>query len=217
MPELPELLSKLATGASLSEIESKTAFEIVMDGQSTPTQIGALLMGMRVRGETVDEIAGAVGAMRSKATMIVAPPNAIDTAGTGGDGIGTFNISTCAALVAAACGVPVAKHGNRAISSKSGSADVLSTLGVNIEASMEVIQECLWSIGIGFLMAPRHHGAMRTLVRAESKLALERSSTCWVHYPIQPARNANLLEYSIVLGACRWQKFLVSLARPMFG
>ena len=161
MPELPELLSKLATGASLSEVESKTAFEIVMSGQSTPTQIGALLMGMRVRGETVDEIAGAVGAMRSKATMIVAPPDAIDTAGTGGDGIGTFNISTCAALVAAACGVPVAKHGNRAISSKSGSADVLSTLGVNIEASMEVIQECLWSIGIGFLMAPRHHGAMR--------------------------------------------------------
>ncbi|HIN92320.1 MAG TPA: anthranilate phosphoribosyltransferase [Alphaproteobacteria bacterium] len=161
MPSLPPLLAKLATGASLSKTEAKTAFEIVMSGEATPSQIGALLMGMRVRGETVDEIAGAAIAMRDKAITIDAPPNAIDTAGTGGDGIGTLNISTCAALVAAGCGVPVAKHGNRAISSKSGSADVLKTLGVNIEASMELIRESLWSIGIGFFMAPRHHGAMR--------------------------------------------------------
>ena len=161
MKGLQPFLAKIAAGAILTKNESKAAFEIVMSGDSTPSQIAALLMGMRVRGETTDEIAGAAIAMRAKALKMDCPPNAIDTAGTGGDGIGTFNVSTCAALVTAGCGVPVAKHGNRAMSSKSGSADVLKALGVNIEADLKLVHESLWSIGIGFFMAPRHHGAMR--------------------------------------------------------
>jgi len=161
MKGLQPFLAKVASGAILTESESKAAFEIVMSGNSTPSQIGALLMGIRVRGETADEIAGAAIAMRAKALKMDCPPGAIDTAGTGGDNIGTFNVSTCTALVTAACGIPVAKHGNRAMSSKSGSADVLTALGVNIEASLDLIRESLWSIGIGFFLAPRHHGAMR--------------------------------------------------------
>ena len=132
-----------------------------MTGNATPSQMGALLMALRVRGETVDEITGAARIMRAKAVTIDAPPGTIDTCGTGGDGSGSFNISTASALVAAGCGVPVAKHGNRALSSKSGSADVLTALGVNIEAEPAVVRRCLWEIGIGFLMAPRHHSAMR--------------------------------------------------------
>jgi len=123
--------------------------------------MGGLLMGLRVRGETVDEITGGAKAMRARALTMDAPEGAIDTCGTGGDAKGTFNVSTGAALVSAACGVPVAKHGNRALSSKSGSADVLIALGVNIEADMELVHEALWQADIGFLMAPRHHGAMR--------------------------------------------------------
>jgi anthranilate phosphoribosyltransferase len=161
MNDLKPLLSKLATGFPLGEQEAKLAFDIVMSGGATPSQIGALCMGMRVRGETVDEIAGAAKSMREKALKMEAPEGSVDTAGTGGDGIGTYNVSTAAAIVIAACGVPVAKHGNKAISSKTGSADVLSALGVNINAPMELIRECLWSHNIGFFMAPRHHGAMK--------------------------------------------------------
>jgi anthranilate phosphoribosyltransferase len=123
--------------------------------------MGGLLMALRVRGETVDEIAGAARTMRAKALTIDAPPGTIDTVGTGGDGVGTFNISTASALVVAGSGVPVAKHGNRAFSSKSGAADVLTALGVNIDADMAVVRRCLWEIGICFLMAPRHHSATR--------------------------------------------------------
>jgi anthranilate phosphoribosyltransferase len=159
--DLRPLLAKVAAGHSLSESEAETAFDIIMTGDATPSQMGALLMALRVRGETVDEITGAARIMRAKAVTIDAPPGTIDTCGTGGDGSGSFNISTASALVAAACGVPVAKHGNRALSSKSGSADVLTALGVNIEAEPAVVRCCLWEIGIGFLMAPRHHSAMR--------------------------------------------------------
>ena len=159
--DLRPLLAKLATGHSLSESEAEAAFDIIMTGDATPSQMGALLMALRVRGETVDEITGAARIMRAKAVTIDAPPGTIDTCGTGGDGSGSFNISTASALVAAACGVPVAKHGNRALSSKSGSADVLTALGVNIDAEPAVVRRCLWEIGIGFLMAPRHHSAMR--------------------------------------------------------
>lgn len=159
--DLRPLLARIAAGRSLSEAEAETAFEIIMTGNATPSQMGALLMGLRVRGETVDEITGAARIMRAKALTIDAPPGTIDTCGTGGDGSGSFNISTASALVVAGCGVPVAKHGNRALSSKSGSADVLTALGVNIEADIAVVRRCLWEIGIGFLMAPRHHSAMR--------------------------------------------------------
>jgi anthranilate phosphoribosyltransferase len=159
--DLRPLLAKVAAGRSLSEAEAETAFDIIMTGNATPSQMGALLMALRVRGETVDEITGAARIMRAKAVTIDAPPGTIDTCGTGGDGSGSFNISTASAIIAAACGVSVAKHGNRALSSKSGSADVLTALGVNIEAEPAVVRSCLWEIGIGFLMAPRHHSAMR--------------------------------------------------------
>ena len=159
--DLKPVLGRLAAGALLSEAEAEAAFEIIMSGNATPSQMGALLMALRVRGETVDEITGAARIMRAKALTIDAPPGTIDTVGTGGDGSGTFNISTASALVVAACGVPVAKHGNRAFSSRSGAADVLAALGVNIDADMAIVRRCLWEIGICFLMAPRHHSAMR--------------------------------------------------------
>jgi anthranilate phosphoribosyltransferase len=159
--DLKPLLGAVASGRSLSESEAETAFDIIMSGDATPSQMGAFLMALRVRGETVDEIAAAARIMRAKAVTIEAPPGAIDTCGTGGDASGSFNISTASALVVAGCGVPVAKHGNRALSSKSGSADVLMALGVNIDAEMSVVRACLWEIGLGFLMAPRHHSATR--------------------------------------------------------
>jgi anthranilate phosphoribosyltransferase len=159
--DLRPLLARVAAGERLSEAEAEAAFEIIMSGNATPSQMGALLMGLRVRGETVDEITGAARIMRSKAVPIDAPPGAVDIVGTGGDASGTFNVSTATGLVIAGCGVPVAKHGNRAFSSKSGAADVLTALGVNIDCDMAIVRRCLWEIGICFLMAPRHHGATR--------------------------------------------------------
>ncbi|MCW5698333.1 MAG: anthranilate phosphoribosyltransferase [Rhodospirillales bacterium] len=155
------LLAKLAGGAPLDEREAETAFGIIMSGEATPAQIGAFLMALRVRGETVEEIAGAVRVMRDKALKVKAPDNAIDIVGTGGDASGTYNISTAAAIVVAACGVPVAKHGNRALSSQCGAADILMALGVNIDAPMPLVERAIREAGIGFLMAPRHHSAMR--------------------------------------------------------
>ena len=159
--DLKPLLAQVAVGRPLSESEAEAAFDIIMSGNATPSQIGAFLMGLRVRGETVDEITGAARTMRAKALAIEAPPGTIDTVGTGGDGSGSFNISTASALVVAGCGVPVAKHGNRAFSSRSGAADVLAALGVKIDADIAIVRDCLWQIGICFLMAPRHHSAMR--------------------------------------------------------
>lgn len=161
LSDFRSLLGRLAAGEVLTETQSERAFEIMMSGDATPSQMGAFLMALRVRGETVDEITGAARVMRAKALRVEAPSDAIDTCGTGGDASGTFNISTAAALVVAGRGVPVAKHGNRALSSKTGSAEVLSELGVNIDADMTLVQKSLRDPGIGFLMAPRHHGAMR--------------------------------------------------------
>lgn len=141
-----------------------------MSGEATPSQIGAFLMALRVRGETVEEITGAARTMRAKAARINAPADAVDTCGTGGDASGTYNISTCAAIVVAACGVPVAKHGNRAASSKSGSADVLAALGVNLDAPHEVVEQAIREAGIGFMMAPRHHSAMRHVMPTRTEL-----------------------------------------------
>jgi len=165
------LLDKVADGNFLSETEAGTAFDIIMSGNATPAQIGAFLMGLRVRGETVNEITAAARIMRSKALSIVAPKNAIDLVGTGGDGSGTLNISTGAAIVVAGCGVPVAKHGNRALSSKTGSADVLSALGVNINCEMSLIEKSIKEAGIGFMMAPRHHSATRHVAGPRVELA----------------------------------------------
>lgn len=167
--EMKPILNKVADGAALSADEAEAAFGVIMSGEATPSQIAGFLMALRVRGETVDEITGAVRTMRAKMTRINAPEGAMDVVGTGGDSSGTFNISTGAAFVVAGAGVPVAKHGNRALSSKSGAADVLSSLGVNLEADFPVIEQAMAEAGIGFLMAPRHHSAMRFVgpVRAE--------------------------------------------------
>jgi anthranilate phosphoribosyltransferase len=155
------VLDKLAAGHRLSEDEAAAAFDRMMSGDATPSQMGGFLMALRVRGETVDEITGAARTMRAKALAIEAPDGAIDTVGTGGDGAGTFNISTAAALVVAGCGVPVAKHGNRNFSSKSGAADILAALGVDIDAEPALVRRAMFEAGIGFLMAPRYNSAMR--------------------------------------------------------
>ena len=160
-PDFKSLIGVVANGKALTAEQAEAAFDTMMSGNATPSQMGAFLMALRVRGETVAEIAGAVRAMRAKMTRIEAPDGAIDTCGTGGDAAGTWNISTAAAIVVAACGVPVAKHGNRGLSSKSGAADVLGALGVNVDADMALVQQALWDAHICFMMAPRHHSAMR--------------------------------------------------------
>ena len=169
MDDFKPYIAMAATGAPLSSNDAAAAFDVMMSGAATPGQIGAFLMALRVRGETVDEITGGARIMREKATRISAPPNAIDTCGTGGDASGTYNISTAAALVVASCGVPVAKHGNKAASSKSGSAEVLSALGVNIDSDIPTVERCLAVANICFLFAQKHHGAMKHVgpVRAE--------------------------------------------------
>src|SRR3989454_255407 len=159
--ECKGLIAKAATGATLSREEAARGFDTMMSGEATPSQMGALLMALRVRGETVDEITGAVTTMRAKMTGVSAPPDAIDVVGTGGDASGSYNISTCAALIVAGAGVPVAKHGNRALSSRSGAADVLAALGVRIDLAPDTITRCIRDAGIGFMFAPAHHPAMK--------------------------------------------------------
>ncbi|MGC4054785.1 MAG: anthranilate phosphoribosyltransferase [Paludibaculum sp.] len=158
---LKPIIAKVATGAVLTREEARAAFDVIMSGEATPAQLGAFLMALRVRGETVDEITGAVDVMRARMIGVAAPADAIDIVGTGGDGIGSYNVSTCAAFVIAAAGVPVAKHGNRALSSLTGSAEVLTALGVNINVPPEKISECVAVSGVGFMFAPTHHTAMR--------------------------------------------------------
>ena len=161
--EFKGLIAKAATGASLSRDEAARGFDTMMSGEATPSQMGGLLMALRVRGETVDEITGAVTVMREKMLRVAAPANAIDVVGTGGDASGSFNISTCAAFIVAGAGVPVAKHGNRALSSRSGAADVLGALGVNIELPADGVARCIREAGIGFMFAPAHHPAMKNV------------------------------------------------------
>lgn len=158
---LRDFIGKVANGEPLSRDAATQAFDIIMSGEATPSQIGGFLMALRVRGETVDEIAGAVTTMRAKMLPVRAPEGSIDIVGTGGDSAGTYNVSTCASIVVAACGVPVAKHGNRALSSKSGAADVLGALGVNIELPPDRIADCVRQAGVGFMFAPAHHAAMK--------------------------------------------------------
>ncbi|GGC48374.1 anthranilate phosphoribosyltransferase [Siccirubricoccus deserti] len=161
MNSLKPVLARLAAGEHLAESEAEAAFGIIMAGEATPAQIAGLLMAMRVRGETVAELTGAVRAMRARMTAIEAPPGTIDIVGTGGDGSGSLNISTATGLVVAGCGVPVAKHGNRALSSKSGAADALAALGVNLDVPLDRLETVLAEAGMVFLMAPRHHASMR--------------------------------------------------------
>jgi len=161
LTELKPYIGKITDGAVLSFDEARAAFDIIMSGRATPVQIAGFLVALRMRGEQVDEIAAAVDVIRSKALPIKAPAGAMDIVGTGGDGSGTLNISTATAIVTAACGVPVAKHGNRALSSKSGAADVLTSLGVNLDADFSRIEQAITEAGIGFMMAPRHHESFK--------------------------------------------------------
>jgi anthranilate phosphoribosyltransferase len=171
MDNLKSIIAKVATGASLSRDEAASAFDAVMSGEATPSQMGGLLMALRVRGETVDEITGAVSAMRGKMLRVTAPADAVDIVGTGGDGSGSVNVSTCASFIVAGAGVTVAKHGNRALSSRSGAADVLSSLGVKIDLSPEEVGRCIREAGIGFMFAPAHHPAMKNVGPTRVELA----------------------------------------------
>src|SRR5579864_9155466 len=171
MDDLKSIIAKVATGATLSRDEAASAFDALMSGEATPSQMGGLLMALRVRGETVDEITGAVSAMRSKMLRVTAPPNAVDIVGTGGDGSGSVNVSTCASFIVAGTGVPVAKHGNRALSSRSGAADVLASLGVKIDLKPEQVGRCVKEAGIGFMFAPSHHPAMKNVGPTRVELA----------------------------------------------
>ncbi len=171
MDDLKSIIGKVATGATLTREESASAFDAVMSGEATPSQMGGLLMALRVRGETVDEITGAVSAMRAKMLRVTAPPNAVDIVGTGGDGSGSVNVSTCASFIVAGAGVPVAKHGNRALSSRSGAADVLASLGVKIDLKPEEVGRCVREAGIGFMFAPAHHPAMKNVGPTRVELA----------------------------------------------
>ena len=158
---LKPTLARVAAGETLTEDEAEEAFGIIMAGEATPAQIAGLVMAMRVRRETVAEIAGAVRAMRARMTAVVAPPDAIDVVGTGGDASGSLNISTAVTFVLAGTGVKVAKHGNRALSSKTGAADVLQALGVNVDVPLDRLPACLEAAGCAFMFAPRHHAALR--------------------------------------------------------
>ncbi len=161
MSGLRPVLARLAAGETLDEADSEAAFGVIMEGEATPAQIASLLTALRLRGETVAELAGAVRAMRARMLRVPAPPDAMDVCGTGGDGLRTLNVSSAVALVVAACGVPVAKHGNRALSSLTGGADVLAALGVDVEVPPSRLPAVLERAGVAFLFAPRHHAALR--------------------------------------------------------
>ncbi len=170
--DLGPLIGHLAHGATLTEAQARSAFDAIMDGTVGEAQLAAFVMGLAVRGETVDEITAGAKALRARATPVHAPAGVIDTCGTGGDAKGTVNISTTVAFVLAGAGVPVAKHGNRAASSRSGSSDVLAALGVNLEVSPEDVARAIETAGIGFLMAPRHHAAMRHVAGVRQALRI---------------------------------------------
>ena len=169
---LPTYINKLLQGDHLTETEAESAMEVIMTGNATPAQIGGYLIALRMKGETVGEITGSARAMRAQASRVIIPPNGplLDTAGTGGDGAHTFNVSTTAAFIIAGAGRKVAKHGNRAASSKCGSADVLAALGVNLDLTPEQVATCIQQVGIGFLFAPKFHPAMKYAIGPRREL-----------------------------------------------
>ncbi|MBE0425441.1 MAG: anthranilate phosphoribosyltransferase [Nitrospirae bacterium] len=169
---IKEAINMLVNNISLSELEMAECMKEIMEGRATEAQMGGFLTALRVKGETVDEITGAAKIMREKATTIKAPEGVLDTCGTGGDMSHTFNISTTTAIVVAAAGVPVAKHGNRSVSSQSGSADVLEALGVKIDMSPEKVEKCLSETGFGFLFAPIFHPAMKFAVGPRREIGI---------------------------------------------
>ena len=170
MDALKPTLVILQTGRPLTSSEASTAFEVILSGEASPAQIGSFVTALRVRGETIDEIAAGVSVMRANAMKVKTPTHVLDTCGTGGDGSGSYNISTAVALVAAACGAYVAKHGTLAQSSKSGSSDVLQALGVELNLSANALAQCINDVGIGFLFAPNHHATMRHVAPIRKEL-----------------------------------------------
>ncbi|MDA4847698.1 anthranilate phosphoribosyltransferase [Hoeflea poritis] len=170
MSELKDYIAIAASGQHLTRQQAEEAFGIMMSGEATAAQIGGFLMALRVRGESVAEITGAVATMRDKMLRVEAPDHAVDIVGTGGDASGSYNVSTCAALVAAGAGLTVAKHGNRALTSKSGAADTLVALGIHIDLDPGGIEACIRDAGIGFMFAPGHHSAMRHVGSARVEL-----------------------------------------------
>jgi anthranilate phosphoribosyltransferase len=169
------LLAKVGNGQTLSVDEAERAFDIMTSGDATPAQMGGFLMALKVRGETAEELAGGARVLRAKVQRVRAPAGAIDIVGTGGDHHGTFNVSSCSALVVAGAGIPVAKHGNRAFTSKSGAADVLNALGINLDLPIETLEKALVEAKICFLMAPRHHSAMRNVAGPRAELVPSRT------------------------------------------
>jgi len=169
---IKEAINLIISNISLSESEMAECMTEIMEGRATDAQIGAFLTALRIKGETIEEITGAARIMREKATRIKAPAGVIDTCGTGGDMSGTFNISTTAAIVVAASGIPVAKHGNRSVSSRSGSADVLESLGVKIELPPDKVERCLFETGFGFLFAPLFHPSMKFAVGPRREMGI---------------------------------------------
>ncbi len=173
MTDFKTIIARLAEGQPLDAATARAAFETVMSGEATPAQIAAFLMGLRVRGETVEEITAGATVMRERALKVTAPADAIDIVGTGGDGIGTWNISTATAIVVAAAGVPIAKHGNRKASSLSGTADALQELGVNLDIDPATIARCIEKAGIGFMFAQAHHSAMKHVAPVRADLGIK--------------------------------------------
>jgi anthranilate phosphoribosyltransferase len=188
------LLAKVGDGQSLTIDEAERAFDIMTSGNATPAQMGAFLMGLKVRGETADELAGGARVLRAKVQRVNAPSGAIDIVGTGGDHHGTYNVSSCSALVVAGAGVPVAKHGNRAFTSRSGAADVLGALGINLELPIETLEKALMVAGVCFLMAPRHHSAMRNVAGPR----VELSPTRTIFNLLGPMSNPALVKRQLV-------------------
>ena len=211
MQAFKPLIGKVAAGSSLTEQEARAAFDLIFEGAVTPAQLGGFLMALRVRGETVPEIAGAAAALRQRMVRVTAPPGAIDIAGTGGDGHGTYNISTLAALIVAACGVPVAKHGNRKASSQSGASDVLSALGVETGLAQAGIEACIKEAGIGFLAAPNHHPAMRHAAAFRAELG-----TRTIFNLLGPLANPAGVEYQLLgVFARNWLEPLAQVLREL--
>ena len=172
MNDFKSYLATIADGGVLTPEDAEGAFTLIMNGEATPAQMGAFLMGLRMRGVTVAELTAGASVMRAKAKMVSAPADAIDIVGTGGDGAHTYNISTAAVLVVAGCGVTIAKHGNKAASSKSGTADALSILGLKLDIEPDAIERCIKEAGVGFMFAPAHHTAMKYVGPVRGELGI---------------------------------------------
>lgn len=198
--DIKAALAKLSTRDDLTREEMRGAMSTIMSGEATPAQTGAFLMGLRVKGETIEEIAAAVSVLREKMVQVDAPEHAIDIVGTGGDGMDTLNISTATAIVVAASGVPVAKHGNKALSSKSGSSEALQALGVKLDLPPEGISRCINEAGIGFMFAPYHHPAMKHVGPARVEMAVRTMFNL-----LGPQSNpANVKRYLLGVFAREW-------------